>query len=203
MNKTEFLDELRVRLNKLPDYEVSKTVAFYTESIEDRVEEGMSEEEAVKSLGELDKIISEILIDTPLTSLIQNKIKESHNNSNHKTLWMILAICGFPIWLPLGISFAAVIFAVYVSIWAVIISLFAVELCLAVAGIGLVSGIIICFHQNVAAGFAMIGISTALVGLFIMTIKPFFWLCKQFVALTVVFLRRVKTLFISTKEARG
>lgn len=200
MNKIEFINELRIRLAKLPDYEISKTVSFYSESIDDRMEDGMSEEDAVASLGEIEKIASEILIDTPLTSLIQNKIKESRKNSNNKTLWMILAICGFPIWLPLGLSFALVIVACYISIWAVIVSLFAVELSLLVAGLGLVSGIIICFHQNIAAGTALIGISIASIGLFVMTIKPFFWLCKQFIALTVVFLRKVKSLFIATKE---
>jgi uncharacterized membrane protein len=200
MNKNEFIQQLRGSLAKLPDYEISKTISFYSEIIDDRVEDGMSEEEAVASLGAIEKIAREIIIDTPLASLIQNKIKESHHHSNHKTLWMVLAICGFPVWLPLGISFVFVILAVYVSIWAVIASLFVVEFSFAIAGLGVLSGFILCFQQSIASGIAMIGLGIASIGIFVMTIKPFFWLCKQFIALTGVFLRKTKTMFISNKE---
>ena len=47
MNKTEFLDALRHALGKLPSYEVEQSIAFYAEMIDDRIEDGMSEQEAV------------------------------------------------------------------------------------------------------------------------------------------------------------
>ena len=92
MTKSEFLEELKCRLSELPDYEIEKTVSFYAECIDDRIEEGMTEEAAVSALGNIDDIVNEILIDTPLSSLVQNKIKESHKTSKNKTLWMILAL---------------------------------------------------------------------------------------------------------------
>ena len=51
MNKTEFLDALRHALGKLPSYEVEQSIAFYAEMIDDRIEDGMSEQEAVAALG--------------------------------------------------------------------------------------------------------------------------------------------------------
>ena len=48
MNKTEFLDALRHALGKLPSYEVEQSIAFYAEMIDDRIEDGMSEQEAVR-----------------------------------------------------------------------------------------------------------------------------------------------------------
>ena len=142
MTKSEFLEELKCRLSELPDYEIEKTVSFYAECIDDRIEEGMTEEEAVSALGNIDDIVNGILIDTPLPSLVQNKIKESHKTSKNKTLWMILAICGFPFWFMIGMFLLIMILAVYISIWSVIIALFAIVFSFVIGGIGgLISGI--------------------------------------------------------------
>ncbi|MBQ5504501.1 MAG: DUF1700 domain-containing protein, partial [Oscillospiraceae bacterium] len=54
MNKKDFLDELCRRLRTFPPQEAEKTVSFYSEAIDDRVEDGMTEEEAVRELGSLD-----------------------------------------------------------------------------------------------------------------------------------------------------
>ncbi len=44
-------DALRRALGKLPSYEVEQSIAFYAEMIDDRVEDGMSEADAVAALG--------------------------------------------------------------------------------------------------------------------------------------------------------
>jgi len=64
MRKFEFLEELKHRLSKLSDCEIEKTASFYAECIDDRIEEGMTEEEAVCALGSIDSIVKEILMDT-------------------------------------------------------------------------------------------------------------------------------------------
>ena len=48
MNKVEFLEQLRRGLNGLPQEEIEERVTFYSEMIDDRIEEGFSEEEAVE-----------------------------------------------------------------------------------------------------------------------------------------------------------
>ena len=48
MRKTEFLERLRAALNALPEEEAKKTIAYYAEMIDDRIEDGMSEEEAIR-----------------------------------------------------------------------------------------------------------------------------------------------------------
>ena len=47
MNKQEFLDALRERLSGLPSREVEDRLGFYGEIIDDRIEEGISEHDAV------------------------------------------------------------------------------------------------------------------------------------------------------------
>ena len=49
MTKLKFLFELRDRLEGLPYDEVEERLNFYSEMIEDRMEEGLSEEEAAKA----------------------------------------------------------------------------------------------------------------------------------------------------------
>ena len=47
MNKLEFIAELRDRLSGLPQGEVEERLSFYSEMIDDRMEDGVSEKEAV------------------------------------------------------------------------------------------------------------------------------------------------------------
>lgn len=201
MTKVEFIGVLRQRLAKLPDFERSKTISFYAEIIDDRMEDGMSEADAVASLGSIDQIVSDTLVDTPWSTLIQGKIKESKKRAKSQSVWKILAICGIPIWVPLAFAFACIIFALYLSVGAVVVSLFAVELSLAVASVGgILSSFFLILRLNIATGFAMLGMSVACAGLFIMSFMPLKWLSKQFVALAGVWIRKMKTLFITKKE---
>ena len=56
MTKNEFISRLRARLSGLPKDEIRERLAFYGEMIDDRIEEGLSEEERKiysKELGHL------------------------------------------------------------------------------------------------------------------------------------------------------
>ena len=57
MNKTQFLEELSRRLEGLSDAERRIALDFYAELISDRMEDGMTEEEAVAALGSIDQIV--------------------------------------------------------------------------------------------------------------------------------------------------
>ena len=198
MNKAEFLKELKSKISDMPYSEVEKTLSFYAESIDDRIEDGMSEEEAVLRLGDIDSIAKEIRAELPITTLIGKKVKQSHNRASNKTLWIVLAICGFPFWLPIAIGFAAVVLSVYFSIWAVIISLYAAVFGFAFAAAGgVLAGFILIFTTGFYQGVIFIGAALCLAGLFIITVRPMFWVCKKMVRLTGVFFKWVKSLFVS------
>ncbi len=61
MTKAEFLDKLcqGLRFQSDPE-EIQKTVNFYAEAIDDRIEDGMTEEEAVEAMGSIDEIVAEM-----------------------------------------------------------------------------------------------------------------------------------------------
>ena len=58
MNREEFIKELNERIKTYPDH--NDVVSYYFELISDKMESGMSEEEAVASLGDIDSIVKNI-----------------------------------------------------------------------------------------------------------------------------------------------
>ena len=124
MNKQEFLARLRNGLSGMPQDDIEERLIFYSEMIDDRMEEGLSETEAVGSIGTVDDVVSQILTDTPLTSLVKETIKPGRSMRSWE---IVLLVLGFPVWFPLLIAAFAVILAVYIVVWSVAISLWAVE----------------------------------------------------------------------------
>ena len=59
MTKQNFLDKLRTKLKALPKKEVEECLSFYSEMIDDRIEEGLSECDAVSAIGDVNKITKE------------------------------------------------------------------------------------------------------------------------------------------------
>ena len=142
MDKHDFLLALEARLAGLPEADRQASLDFYSEMLDDLVEGGMSETEAVASLGSPEAFAEEILLEMPLPKLVKAKMKKRRLSGLEITL---LAV-GFPLWLPIGIALLAVVFAIYISLWAVVISLYAVFVALAASSLGCI-----------LAGFFMIG----------------------------------------------
>jgi len=191
MNRNEFLLCLGGKLDALPQHEIEKTQSFYSEMIDDRIDDGMCESEAVAALGDIDELAKTALLDTPLTTLMKAKIKPE---SGLKVWEIVLIILGFPVWFPLLAGFFAVILAVYVSVWAVIISLFAAVAALVIGGITGVFSIF--FAQSIPSGLFMLGSALFVTGIGLLAFFPVKKLSIWLVKLTGLFLRWVKSLFI-------
>ena len=176
MRKQEFLEKLHQGLSGLPQEDIAERLTFYSEMIDDRIEEGLSEEEAVAAVGSVEEIVAQAVADTPLTKIAKERIKPKRQLSVGE---IILLILGAPIWLSLAVAAAAVIFSLYISLWAVIISLWAVFGSVAVASVAvIVSGIVFCCVVDKLHGVAMIGAGIACVGLCIFV----FFGCKAVTA---------------------
>ena len=122
MTKQEFLSELERALGKLPHAEVEQALAFYDEAISDRMEDGLSEAEALAGLGPVNEIAAQIAAETPP---IPRAIARA--NTGSRTLNIVLLAVFSPIWIPVVLALAAAALAVYVAIWAVIAALWAVD----------------------------------------------------------------------------
>ena len=158
MNKQEFLATLRNGLSGLSQDELEERLTFYCEMIEDQMEEGLSEEEAVLAVGSAPEIIAQIAEDLPLAKNAKELISPKKRRSTGEILLLTL---GSPIWLSLGIAAFAVIVSLYISLWAVIISLWAVFASLAACSIG---GVLACMIL-VASGSNTSGLAMLAAGM--------------------------------------
>ena len=159
MTKYEFLAQLERALAPLPVAEREDWLSFYGEMIDDRVEEGMTAEEAVAAIGSVDAVVSQIIAETPLTTLVKEKMRPKRRLKG----WEItLLIVGFPVWVSLLIAAAAMVFALWVFLWAIVVALWA---CFAALVGSAVGGIILAATGYVPTGLALIAAALVCGGL--------------------------------------
>ena len=195
MTKIEFILDLQERLSGFPIEELSEQINFYSEMIDDRTEEGFSEEEAVAQLGSVKDIADKLISEIPFSQLVKERVKAKRK----MTAWeIVLLALGSPVWLSLLIAVLAVIFSVYVALWSVVISLWAVFVSLVASGVGgAVVGAVIAFKMNVLTGVALIGAAFVCSGLSVL----FFFGCKA-VTKGMAFLTKKMALWIKLMFVR-
>ncbi len=199
MNKQEFLAQLRRGLSGMPQEDIEERLIFYSEMIDDRMEEGFSETEAVCAIGTVNDVVSQILAETPLTKLVKEKVKPDRSL---KVWEIVLMILGFPVWFPLLIAAFSVIFVIYMSVWSVIVSLWAIEVSLwAGALAGIISMAFFAFQGNGLTGIIMLSAGLFCAGLSIFLFfgckaatKGILWMTKR----TALW---IKSLFVGKEAA--
>lgn len=200
MTKHEFEKALREKLGNrgLSESEITKSVDFYLEMIDDRIEDGMPEEEAVAAMDNIDDIVQQILYDAPLGTLVKSKIKTSkqkHSGEN-SVLTVLLLVLGFPLWFPLLITVFVLFVSFYIVICALIFSVFAVVFALGISGIAMIPAAIFAVADGPALTLGLLGAGCLLIGLTILLYYPAKATAIGLVKLTGAFLRGIKSLFI-------
>ena len=170
MNKTQFCALLE---NKLKPYlspkEMYKTLNFFEEMIDDRIDEGLSEEEAVSQLGDINIIVDQILdehnIEKKQTKLIWRFIPQKISSE----LGFIIGVLLFPVWITifaLGASLFIVILSIIFSIVLTIIAIF-------IGGILLIlkSPFYLIYERNISyfldtLGFGFVNTGIGLIGIY-------------------------------------
>lgn len=157
MNKLEFLDSLRSGLVGLPMTAIEDRVNFYSEMIDDRIEDGLSEEEAVAEIGNVEDIVSQIIGETPLFEIVKEKV---HKKRKLRAWEIVLLTLGFPVWFPIIISLLIVIFTLYICLWVVFVCFVACALAGFMCSIiFMVEGHSLAAIFMLAAGFVLAGLS--------------------------------------------
>lgn len=199
MNKQEFLEQLRRGISGLPQEDIEERLTFYSEMIDDRIEEGLSENEAVSEIGSVDTVISQILDDTPLVKLVKQKMRPK----KRMNAWeIVLLILGSPIWLSLIIAAFAVVISVYAAVWSLIIALWSVFVSLVAAALGGAAGGI----WFAVTAKAVTGLAAAGTGVFCAGLSVFmFFGCKAatkgILLLTKKVALGIKGCFMNRREA--
>lgn len=199
MSKQEFLVQLRKGLSGLPREDIEERLTFYSEMIDDRMEEGLSEEEAVVAVGSAQEIVAQVVAEIPFAKIAKERIKSKRQLRVGE---IVLLALGSPIWLSLGIVVFAVILSLYISLWAVIISLWAVFASFAACSIGgVVAGVVIACSGNALSGIAMLAAGIVCAGLSIFMFYGCKAATKGCLVLTKKAAVRIKNCFIKKEEA--
>lgn len=168
MTRDEFLNRLGELLACLSADQVKETQEFYAEAIADRMEDGMTEAEAVAAMGTLGEVAEATLDELPA---VPRAIARTKRKST-ALLWA-LAIVGSPVWIPLLLAFVAVAATVYICIWVLALCVWIVAAAFVAAAFGgagvvlvllfAVDGIIIghvpYVLTSMGMGFASIGVA--------------------------------------------
>jgi uncharacterized membrane protein len=193
MNKRSFLDELTNRLAHLPDQEVVKIIGYYEESINDRIEDGMTEEVSIQSLGSLDDIVSNIENEMPISSMVKDKVLREVEKSNSKGVLVALAILGSPLWLPLLLAAICLVISLLLTGWALYASGIVAYLSLAIiAVVGVGFGFIRIFTISITTGLAYMGVGIISAGIMMLLFYPCIWMTRQWVKLNALPLQKIR-----------
>jgi len=185
MGKQEFLVQLRKGLSGLPQEDIEERLTFYSEMIDDRMEEGFTEEEAVVAAGSAQEIAAQVIAEIPFAKIAKERIKS--RRPLHVGEIVLLAL-GSPIWLSLGVAVFAVILSLYISLWAVIISLWAVFASFAACSIGgVLACVVFTVGGNGASGLAMLAAGIVCAGLAIFM----FYGCKAVTDGTLILTKKM------------
>ena len=166
MNKTQFCALLE---NKLKPYlspkEMYKTLNFFEEMIDDRIDEGLSEEEAVSQLGDINIIVDQILdehnIGKKQTKLVWRFIP--------RELGFINIVLLFPAW----ITIFSLVASLFIVILSIIFSIVLTIIAIFIGGILLIlkSPFYLIYERNISyfldtLGFGFVNTGIGLIGIY-------------------------------------
>lgn len=201
MTKTEFLRRLAKLLRGMDPDERAQWLADYSEMIDDRMEEGLNEAQAVAAMDTVEAVARQIRTEAGLPD-----VPKILTLSRRKVL---ILVCTSPLWIPavltgcavaltLALSVAVVVLAVAIgllavalslvaSLGAVVIGLYAAVAGLAAGGVGCVlGGTIMTCTGHFLSGLFTVGTGLLAAGLVIpmaagvqLTGKSFVRLCRM------------------------
>ena len=170
MNKKQFCtlleNELRIYLSL---EEVYKTLNFFKEMIDDRVDEGLSEEQAVSQLGNIDDIVGQILDEHNIKKRQKKLVWRFIPQKTPSAANIIIAILLFPIW----ITIFSLVASFFIAFMSLIFSLVVSVIALFVGGIALIliALFYLIYEKNIAyyldiLGFGFIITGIGLIGIY-------------------------------------
>ncbi|MFI3176150.1 MAG: DUF1700 domain-containing protein [Eubacteriales bacterium] len=159
MNKKEFLYKMNFNLLAISDDERNKIINFYEEMIEDYVENGLSEEEAIEKIGDPQQIIRKNLDENDELTTVLSPV-----NGIFKGFFKILML---PI---VGV----LLLAFYITLVSIPITILFCEVTVAVVAVVSIIGCpFVAFHYNIPVGIMQLGFGIICTGIFFLLNQAF------------------------------
>ncbi|MGI6359845.1 MAG: DUF1700 domain-containing protein [Acholeplasmatales bacterium] len=195
MTKKEFINELEKKMKGLPKEDIRDRLLFYNEMIDDYVEDGLTEEEAISKIGSSDEIVSKLIKETSLTKIVKEHVKPKRKLK----VWEIaLIIVTFPLWFPVLIFLLALILVGVILLWSMVIIAWSAFGSLVGAVIsGLFSTLELLSNGNLVNSLGVLGFTLLLAGATIFLFFGAVWATKYTAELTKKVIQKIKLIIIN------
>lgn len=196
MTKAEFIESLIGSLNGLSEDDIKKSKDYYEEMIDDRMEDGIPEEEAVSGLGTVDEIKDQILEEVPITKIVKERIKPKRA----LRAWeIVLLIIGAPLWIPITAALIVVALVLYLCFWIIILALYLCDFAVFIWGFGVIIGAFV-QQYGFNAGLFMAGCGVASIGIAILLFFGFTKVAQGMIFLSKKMGLGIKRMFVGGKK---
>ncbi len=156
MTRKEFMSGLRQELAGLPQKEIDETLRYYSEMLLDRMEEGMTEEQAVAGMEPMHVIAARV----------KAEVRESTPPRPKATSFTkTLVVLGFPVWFPLLALVIGLMVVALILGWVLVLVMWALCLGLFSGGMAALIGQISGAYQSGLPAVGQIGLGMAAMGL--------------------------------------
>ncbi|MCW9134699.1 DUF1700 domain-containing protein [Bacillus paramycoides] len=191
MNKAYFLDSLKQNLKSLSKEERLKFISYYEEIIEDYIEDGYSEKDAVEKVGN-PLIIAQDILKEPREKQVKVFSKSG------KIFIGFLIILGFPLWGSLLLAGIVLVLSGYFLIWCLPFTTGAFAVAGLVASLISIIGAPFLFKEGLYLVLTQFGIGILVLGLGILSGIITLIIAKQFLKITIRFTQKVFKFFKRT-----
>lgn len=164
MTKNEFIREIKIKTKHLTKAERREIISYYNEMISERMEDGMSEAEAVAALGSVDELLS---------TYAPAKVNTAPRAPRLRAWHIVFIVLGSPIWIVLLAAMFVLLLAFYIVIWALVVACYAVFAALIVSAFAcFAAAFVSLFAGGPAYFFAYMGAAGILGGLALLWLMP-------------------------------
>lgn len=194
MNKRQFLAAVEERLKGLPSEDIARALDYFGEMIDDLIEDGLSEEEAVAAMGPAQEASERIMMDMPLKKVVRARTKPQRAL---KAWEIALLALGSPLWASLLLTALALVLTAYILLWTIVAALYSVVLAVLTCALaGAAAGAVYIFSANVPGGIMLLGCSLICAGLTILMLLGCNRIAAAMAGLSRTTGRRIKSLFV-------
>lgn len=189
MTKNEFKKLLEQRIQVLETQERERILNFYEETIDDSIEDGCNEEEAVSKLGDLDMIVNDIFAENHIVKP-QTSIEKQSPIKKNRLYVLLFLIFTSPLWLALGTAVLTLLLSAYILVGCGYLMLTLISII--PVGVVIVSLIVLPFQifRNIPYSMLVFGIALISAGLafnILPNIKAWWsWLTQKTVTYSVL-----------------
>lgn len=204
MRRDDFLDQLSTYLQSLPFSERQSTIDFYAEQIDDRIDDGMSEEEAVASLEHPKDIANNLLSlrdEQSLEFYVPQHEPQKTSNSNIALIVIVLILTCW-IWIPLLLGILFVIAGIYATLFALVVSGLVLGVSCVLGGLAALASAATLIPSSLLAAISHLGLALGLIGLSILSFLAAYYISKFTIWMSVELAHTIKHYFEKRKDKK-